>query len=151
MQMEPLEAVAREIDSIERHLSRRSFLFSLAFAAVALPRLTLDVKDREFLSRVAATLIPAEALKRTGIDVLANIDHMLERGSADHRRKVLRLLAWARRVSFLYGGERVALNARGSRFELVQKMGKALSSLCLVAFWGDERALALIDSPGQKA
>ncbi|HYE14493.1 MAG TPA: hypothetical protein VD968_08655 [Pyrinomonadaceae bacterium] len=149
--MEGLEAVAREVESAERHLSRRGFLFSLAFAAVALPRLTLDRKDKEFINRVAATLIPAEALRQTGIDVLANVEHMLAQGSADHRRKVLRLLAWSRRVAFLYGGDRVALGARGSRFEVMQKMGKALSSLCLVAFWGDERALSLIDSHGGRA
>lgn len=148
--MEPLVAVVSEVESVERHLSRRGFLAFALFAAVA-PRLDFGRKEKEFVRRVAATLIPAEALRETGIDVLANVEHMLARGSADQRRKVLRLLAWARRVSFLYGGDRVALGARGSRFELVQKMGKALSSLCLVAFWGDERALALIDLPGREA
>lgn len=147
--MEPLAVVISEVESVERHLSRRGFLAFALFAAVA-PRLTFGRKEKEFVRRVAATLIPAAALAETGIDVLANVEHMLARGSADQRRKVLRLLAWARRVAFLYGGDRVALGARGSRFELVQKMGKALSSLCLVAFWGDERALALIDLPGRE-
>lgn len=148
--MEPLEAIVGEVDSIERHLSRRGFLALALFAAVA-PRLDFGRKDREFVRLLAASLIPAEALSRTGIDVAANVEHLLARGGAEQRRKILRLLAWSRRVSFLYGGERVAVDARGSRFELVQKMGKALSSLCLVAFWGDERALALIDTPGREA
>lgn len=148
--MEPLETVVSEVESVERHLGRRGFLAFALFAAVG-PRLTFGRGEQEFVRRMAATLIPAEAVARTGIDVLANVEHMLARGSADQRRKVLRLLAWSRRVAFLYGGDGVALGARGSRFELVQKMGKALSSLCLVAFWGDERALALIDAPRGEA
>ena len=144
--MESFDSVIFEVDAFDRHLSRRSFLGAMAFAGIA-TRLTLDGDDREFLRRVAGTLIPPAALARTGIDVLANIDHLLARGSAEHRAKALRLIAWARRVSFLYGGERVALRSRGSRFALVQKMGKALSSICLVAFWGDERALPLIEAP----
>ncbi|MCA1632993.1 MAG: hypothetical protein LC802_04535 [Acidobacteria bacterium] len=148
--METLEALTRDVDSFERHLSRRTFLKFMT-AVIAAPRLTLDAKDTEFLRRVAATLIPAEASHRTGIDVLANIEHMLAQGGAEHRRKVLRLLSWARRASFVYGGERVAIGARGSRFELVQKMGRALSAVCLWAFWGDERALVLMDAPGPQA
>ena len=144
--MEPLEAVVQEIDSIERHLSRRTFIKLAAFVFVT-PRLALGADDREFLRRVAATLIPAEAMAATGIDVLANIDYMLKNGSAGHRIRVMRFLSWSRRLSFLYGGDRVALNALGSRFVLVQKMGKALSSLCLAAFWADERAMRLIDIP----
>jgi hypothetical protein len=143
--MESLEALALEIDSIDRQVSRRAFL-KLAALAV-LPHPALDDGDRKFLGGVAATLIPAEAVARTGIDVLANIEHLLTRGSAEHRVKVMRLVAWARRISFVYGGENVAIRTRTSRFVLVQKMGKALSSLCLVAFWGDERALQLIAVP----
>jgi hypothetical protein len=144
--MEALETITLEIDSLERLLNRRAFLRYAALVAVV-PRLALEQDDREFLRKVAATLIPAEALTRTGIEVVANIDRLLARGSAEHRAKVLRLVAWARRVSFLYGGEQIALRARGSRFTLVQKLGKALSALCLVAFWGDERALRLIAAP----
>ena len=144
--MEALETITLEIDSLERLLNRRAFLRYAAMAAVV-PRLALDQDDREYLRKVAATLIPAEALSGTGIEVVANIDRLLARGSAEHRAKVLRLVAWARRVSFLYGGEQIALRARGSRFTLVQKLGNALSALCLVAFWGDERALRLIAAP----
>ena len=111
------------------------------------PGVALDPEDRDFLRRVAATLIPAEALRSTGIDVVANIDQLLAQGSAEHRQKVLRFVAWARRVSFFYGGEKVAINAQGSRFVLVRKMGRVLSSLCLIAFWIDDRALRLIQLP----
>ncbi len=144
--MESMEMITLEIDSLDRLLSRRTFLSYAAMLAAA-PRLTLDQGDRDFLRKVAATLIPAQALSATGIDVVANIDRLLARGSAEHRTKVLRLVSWARRVSFLYGGEQVAVRSRGSRFALVQKMGKALSALCLVAFWGDERAMNLIAMP----
>jgi hypothetical protein len=34
---------------------------------------------------------------------------------------------------------------------LVRKMGRTLSSLCLIAFWADERALKLIDDAEVKA
>ena len=111
----------------------------------------LGADNRRFLRRVARTLIPDEALARTGIDVVANVEHLLNQGSAEHRAKVLRLLTWAERISFVYGGEKCAIRARGSRFVLVQKMAKALSSLCLVAFWADERALVLIDNPPEVA
>jgi hypothetical protein len=144
--MESLEIVTLEIDSLDRLLSRRTFLGYAAMLAAA-PRLALDQGDRDFLRKVAATLIPAQGVSATGIDVVANIDRLLARGSAEHRTKVLRLVSWARRVSFLYGGEQVAVRSRGSRFALVQKMGKALSALCLVAFWGDERAMNLIAIP----
>jgi hypothetical protein len=144
--MESLEMITLEIDSLDRMLSRRTFL-SYAAMAAATPRLALDQGDRDFLRKVAATLIPAQAVSATGIDVVANIDRLMARGSAEHRAKVLRLLSWARRVSFLYGGEQVAVRSRGSRFTLVQKMGKALSALCLVAFWGDERTMNLIATP----
>jgi hypothetical protein len=33
---------------------------------------------------------------------------------------------------------------------LVRKMGRTLSSLCLIAFWADERALTLIDDAKEK-
>jgi hypothetical protein len=148
--MEFPEAITRDLDAFERHLNRRTFLKLLGGFIIA-PGLTLGEKDTEFLRRVAATLIPAEAVSRTGIDVLANIEHMLAQTGAEHRRNVLRLLSWARRVSFAYGGDRVAIGARGSRFELIQKMGRALSTLCLWAFWGDERALVLMDAPGGTA
>lgn len=145
--MEPLEIISQEIASLDRHLSRRTF-FAHALFAVAFTPLVLNPNDKEFLGKVARTLIPAAALQQTGIDVVANIEYLLARSSAAHRAKVLRLLAWAKRVSFLYGNEQVAIRARSSRFVLVQKMSKALSALCLVAFWGDERALPLLHSSG---
>lgn len=143
--METFDSLFVELDSIDRHLSRRKFLKIVVFTAAPL-RLALDGGDREFLRKVAATLIPPEARSRTGIDVIANIEHLLQRGSAEHRAKILRLLTWSRRVSFIYGGENVARRARNSRFVLAQKMSKALSALCLVSFWGDERALQLIET-----
>jgi hypothetical protein len=146
--MQPLEALVREIESIERQISRRRFLKLIAFSAM-IPPIGLGADNRDFLRRMARTLIPDEALESTGIDVIANVEHLLEQGSAEHRAKVLRLLAWARRISFIYGGEKIAIRGRGSRFVLVQKMAKALSSLCLVAFWADERALRLIDKPSE--
>ncbi len=147
--MEPYDSLTAELDSIDRHLSRRKFLKIVVYASAPL-HLTMESGDREFLRNVAATLIPAEAVSRTGIDVIANIDHLLERGSAQHRAKIMRLLVWSRRLSFIYGGEQVAVRARNSRFVLAQKMSKALAALCLVAFWGDERALQLIEAPEVK-
>ncbi len=148
--MEPLENIVREINSFENQLSRRGFL-KMASMALVFPGVQLDSDDYEFLRRVAATLIPAQALSKTGIDVAANVEQLLRQGSIEHRRKVLRFLAWSRRASHLYGGERVAINARGSRFMLVRKMARTLSSLCLIAFWGDERAMSLINSAEVKA
>lgn len=142
--MESLKNIVREITAFENQLSRRGFL-KVAAMMVVVPGISLEKDDREFLQRVAATLLPAEALKATGIDVAANVEHLLKQGSREHRQKVLRFLTWSRRASLLYGGDRVAINARGSRFVLARKMGRTLSSLCLIAFWADERALGLID------
>ena len=142
--MEPLEQILQEITAFETHLSRRSFIGAALLIAVAAD-LSLGKDDKQFIDAVAATLIPATALQTTGIKVSQNVDHLLRNGSADHRRKVTRFLAWSQRASIMYGGEKVALNARGSRFMLVRKMGRTLSSLCLIAFWADERALTLID------
>lgn len=141
-----MDSLLREIESIERRLDRRRFLKMLLGAGLIL-RPALESDDLEFLRRVAATLISADDLRRTRIDVVANVEHLLERSSGQHRGKALQLVAWTRRISLVYGGDRVALRARTSRFVLPQKMSKAISSLCLVAFWGDERALQLIDDP----
>ena len=144
--MESLEQIALEIEAIERHLSRRHFLRLAAFVAVV-PRLEIDTDLRKFVGQMAGRLFPEHAVSRTGIDIVANIDRLLAQGTASHREKVVRLLVWARRISFLYGGPDIVVRARGSRFVLMQKMSKALAAICLVAFWGDERALALIDLP----
>jgi hypothetical protein len=148
--MEPLEHILQEITAFETQLSRRTFIGAALLIAVA-SKTSLGNDDRRFIDAVAATLIPAAALQSTGIDVGQNIDYLLGKGSADHRQKVTRFLAWSQRASILYGGEKVALNARGSRFMLVRKMGRTLSSLCLIAFWADERALKLIDDAEVKA
>ena len=142
--MEPLEQILQEITAFETQLNRRSFIGAALLIAVAADT-SLGKDDRRFIDSVAATLIPATALQNTGINVGQNVDRLLQSGSADHRRKVTRFLAWSQRASILYGGEKVALNARGSRFMLVRKMGRTLSSLCLIAFWADERALKLIE------
>lgn len=148
--MEPLEHILQEITAFETQLSRRSFIGAALLIAVA-SKTSLGNDDRKFIDAVAATLIPAAALQSTGINVGHNIDYLLRNGSADHRQKVTRFLAWSQRASILYGGDKVALNARGSRFMLVRKMGRTLSSLCLIAFWADERALKLIDDAEVKA
>ena len=142
--MEPLEHILQEVTAFENQLSRRSFIGAALLISVV-PTISLGRDEQNFLDRVAATLIPAAALQSTGINVAENVEQLLRNGSADHRRKVMRFLAWSQRASVLYGGERVALNARGSRFMLVRKMGRTLSSLCLIAFWADERALKLIN------
>lgn len=142
-----LENIMHQINAFENQLSRRSFL-RIASLMVVLPGVSLDKGDYEFLERVAATLIPQGARDATGIDVASNIEHLLKQGSAEHRQKVLRFLSWSRRASILYGGDKVALNARGSRFMLARKMARTLSSLCFIAFWADERALRLIAPEG---
>jgi hypothetical protein len=147
--MEPLENILREITAFETQVSRRSFIGAALLIAVV-PHISLGKDDRQFLDAVAATLIPSTALASTGINVSENVERLLRSGSADHRRKVTRFIAWSQRASILYGGEKVALNARGSRFMLVRKMGRTLSSLCLIAFWADERALTLIDDAKEK-
>ena len=144
--MQSLEQILQEITSFENQLSRRSFIKSAAFL-VAVPSSQLGLDNRKFLDRVASTLLPAEALRSTGISVSENVQYLLGQGSAEHRLKVLRFLSWSQRAAILYGGDKVALNARGSRFMLVRKMGRTLSSLCLIAFWADERALKLINQP----
>jgi hypothetical protein len=148
--MPPLEQILQEITAFENQLSRRSFIKSAAFL-VAAPNIDLQLDDRKFLDRVAVTLLPPKVLENTGICVADNVAYLLNQGSPEHRAKVLRFLSWSQRASILYGGEKVAINARGSRFMLVRKMGRTLSSLCLIAFWADERAMKLIDDPEKKA
>ena len=148
--MQPLEQILQEITAFETQLSRRSFIGAALLITVA-PNISLGKDDRKFIDAVAATLLPANALQSTGINVGQNVEHLLRNGSEDHRKKVTRFLAWSQRASILYGGEKVALNARGSRFMLVRKMGRTLSSLCLIAFWADERALKLVSIPEAKA
>ncbi len=142
--MDALDQILQEITAFENQLSRRSFMKAAAMLVVV-PNVSLDKDDRHFLQKVAATLIPVQALKNTGINVAENVEHLLNAGSPEHRKKVIRFIAWSQRASILYGGDKVAVNARGSRFMLVRKMGRTLSSLCLIAFWADERSLKLIN------
>lgn len=148
--MPPLDQILQEIGAFENQLSRRTFIKSAAALAIV-PNLELKSDDKKFLDRVAATLLPAAALQATGISVAENVEYLLKQGSAEHRAKVLRFISWSQRAAILYGGESVAINARGSRFLLVRKMGRTLSSLCFIAFWADERAIKLITIPGNNA
>jgi hypothetical protein len=148
--MHSLETVIVEIEALERQLSRRGFLKLATFAAVV-PTPVLSTDNAAFLRAVSATLIPSPWLRESGIDVAANVERLLGRMRHEHRVKVMRLVTWARRVSFVYGGDKMAIRSRGSRFVLMRKLGKALSSVCLVAFWGDPRSLRYIDIPGAQS
>jgi hypothetical protein len=145
--MTGIETVLTEIDAVGRHLNRRTFLKSVA-AAFVVPRGAIDADDERFFRGVAATLVPASFLYRSGIDPVENLRHLLQRTRADHRERIGRLITALRRVSFLYGGEQVAVRGRASRFVLMQKASRALASLCLLCVWGDPRALTLVDDPG---
>ena len=144
--MQSLDPVLEEVAAIERQLGRRGFLKFVALLTV-ISGATLEAAERKFLSGVAAELFPQAALATTGIDVVQNIERLLDRASAAHRARILRLLVWARRLSILYGGAQLPVRTRTSQFILVQRMGRAVAALCQVAFWGDVRALTLIDAP----
>lgn len=143
--MQPLDHVLLEIDGMERYLSRRGFLKAVALLPM-LPR-GVSAEDRRFLEGAARAVIPAGVLAIAGVDVVRNIEHLLARANADHRARVLRAIGWARRISFLYGGDAMPLRARGSRFFIVRRLARAVSVVCLVAFWGDERTLLFIVNP----
>jgi hypothetical protein len=110
--------------------------------------MTLSKADRRFLAKVSRTLIPPSARDVVDVDVVANIDRMLSRANARHRANVLRLVRWTRRLSIFYGGASMPARAGRSRVISIQRLARALTSLCLVAFWGDEQARTLIDEPG---
>jgi hypothetical protein len=103
--------------------------------------------DRRFVRAVARVLLSDARLPDTGIDVLANIEHMLCCASHEHQIRARRLVSWARRLSWLYGGAQMPLRARQSRLVAIQKLAHAVSALCLVGFWADDAALALIERP----
>lgn len=147
--MDSFETVIVELEAVERQLSRRGFLELATFIAVV-PTPTLSTDNAAFLRAVAATLLPSHLLRDSGIDVVENFERLLRGTRHDHRVRLLRLVTWARRMSFLHGGDQIAIRARGSRFVLVRKLGKVLSSLCLVAFWGDPRSLRYVDAPGER-
>jgi hypothetical protein len=127
----------------------RAVFASREWSAVA--RLTFSVRERRFLRRVADTLIPARATHATGIDVLANIESILSHATAHHRRRVVRLVAWSYFVSPLYGGPCMPIQARRSRITAIRRLGHAMSSLCLFAFWADEASFTLIEQPRRPA
>jgi hypothetical protein len=145
--MTGIETVLTEIDAVGRDLNRRTFLKGVA-AAFVMPSGPLAEDDERFFRRVTATLLPDIDLRRTGIDPVENLRHLLERTRADHRQRIGALITGVRRVSFFYGGEQIALRGRMSRFVLVQKASRALASLCLLCVWGDPRSFALVDDPG---
>ena len=144
--MESLDLLLVEIDGVERCLSRRGFLMAAALLPVVPAAFSAD--DRRFIDGAARAVIPAAALARTGVDVAGNVEHLLQRANADHRARVVRALRLARRISVLHGGTMMPLRARGSRFVVVRRLARVVTVVCLVAFWGDERTLALIDDPG---
>lgn len=145
--MHPIDHVLLEMDALDRHLNRRSFLKAAALLPV-LPR-GFSADDRRFLDEAARAVIPAAVLQTARVDIVGNVEHLLSRTNADHRARVLRALGWARRISFLYGGGAMPVRARGSRFFIVRRLARVVSVVCLVAFWGDERTLVLIDNPAE--
>jgi hypothetical protein len=145
--MTGIETVLTEIDAVGRHLNRRTFLMTVT-AALVVPQGALDGDDERFFRRVTATLVPESVLCQTGIDPVENLRHLLQRTRADHRERIGTLITALRRLSFLYGGDQVAVRGRQSRFVLMQKGSRALASLCLLCVWGDPRALAVVDDPG---
>jgi hypothetical protein len=110
--------------------------------------MALSKADRRFLAELSSTLIPTSARAAVNVDVVANIDRMLSRATARHRSNVYRLVRWSRRISMFYGGASMPSRAAGSRLVAVQKLARAISSLCLVAFWADDHARVLIEDPG---
>jgi len=107
--------------------------------------------DGRFLRAVTRTLVTPAAYDHAHIDVVANLERLLERANDGNRANVRRLVRWCRRIAYAYGGPLLPLRAAASRFVAIQKLARALSSLCLLGFWGDETALALIDSPERTA
>src|SRR5262245_49526597 len=100
-------------------------------------RMRLSQRERRFLASAAGTVIPVLATDVTGIDVLANIESMLEHSSADHRWRVVQIVRWSYRASWLYGGVHMPMVARRSRLIPVRRLAHALASICLLAFWDD--------------
>ena len=145
--MQSIDHVLLEVDGLERALSRRGFLKALA-AVPILPGF-FSADDRTFLESAARAVIPPAARERVHVDIVSNVEHLLERASADHRTRVLRALGWARRISFVYGGGAMPVRARHSRFVIVRRLARVVAVVCLVAFWGDERTLELIEVPSE--
>ena len=104
--------------------------------------------DRRFLRQIGRTLIAATLRDAVDIDIVTNLERMVGRANHGHRTNVRRLVRWSRRLAFLYGGAQMPARAAKSRFLAIQRLARALSSLCLVAFWADDAALVLMERPG---
>ena len=100
--MTGIETVLTEIDAVGRDLNRRTFLKGVA-AAFVVPSGPLAEDDERFFRRVTATLVPEIDLRRTGIDPVENLRHLLAadpRGSSPahqyaHQRRPPRVvLLW---------------------------------------------------------
>ena len=107
----------------------------------------LSQADGRFLRAVTRVLVTPASYDAARIDVVANLERLIERANDANRANVLRLVRWCRRIARVYGGPLLPARAARSRIVAIQKLARALSSLCLLAFWGDEAALALIDAP----
>ena len=75
--MTGIETVLTEIDAVGRDLNRRTFLKGVA-AAFVVPTGPIAEDDERFFRRVTATLVPAIDLRRTGIDPVENLRHLLD-------------------------------------------------------------------------
>jgi hypothetical protein len=107
----------------------------------------LSPSDGRFLQAVTRVLVTPATYDNAQIDVVANVERLLGRANGGNRTNVLRLVKWCRRMAFFYGGPQLPARAACSRFVAIQRLARALSSLCLLAFWGDDAALALLNSP----
>ena len=117
----------------------------MSHAPATQPR--LSPADGQFLRAVTRALVTPAAYDEAHIDVVANLERLLGRANEGNRANVLRLVRWCRRIAFVYGGPLLPTRAARSEFVVLQRLARALSSLCLLAFWGDEAAHALIDCP----
>jgi hypothetical protein len=107
----------------------------------------LSEADGRFLRAVTRSLVTPAAYDAAHIDIVANLERVMERANDANRANVLRLVRWCRRIALVYGGPLLPARGAGSSVVAVQRLARALSSLCLLAFWGDEAAHALIESP----
>jgi hypothetical protein len=122
-----------------------------AMSRAATAQCRFSAADGRFLRAVTRALITPAAYDAAHIDIVANMERLLDRANEANRTNVLRLVRWCRRIAFLYGGPQLPARGVQSRFIPIQKLARALSSLCLLAFWGDEAAIALLDAPERTA
>jgi hypothetical protein len=113
----------------------------------ATTRPRLSDADGRFLRGVTRVLVTPAVYDAAHIDIVANLERVMERANDANRANVLRLVRWCRRIACVYGGPLLPARGAASSVVVVQRLARALSSLCLLAFWGDDAALALMDSP----